>query len=50
MLDKKVEELKKKAFKPKDWKLQVMVFTNYLEEARTAEALLITILKRDKGD
>ena len=48
MLDKKVEELKKKVFKPKDWKLQVMVFTNYLEEAKTAEALLKTILERDK--
>jgi len=49
MLDKKVERLKKKVFKPEDWKLQVMVFTNYLEEARTAEQLIKTILERDKG-
>lgn len=48
MLDRKVEGLKRKVFKPKDWKLQVMIFTNYLEEARTAETLIQKILERDK--
>lgn len=49
MLDRKITELKRKVFKPKDWKVQIMVFTNYLEEARTAEGMINKILERDKG-